>query len=159
MRRVMYKTSVAKAQKRKKNSPTLQAVVVSGFFAAPEPGRKRFQLVMKNGEKFPGKIDERLIDFQNLRKLRGQQVTIKGMLHFQASGKPRLLEAQMITLWQPGDEAFEAISVPLPKVQIRAQVHGARTDRNLAAEIWGKWPGNESIDQLLDMLRSPDTTD
>ncbi|MDZ7362318.1 MAG: hypothetical protein ONB46_16600 [candidate division KSB1 bacterium] len=35
-----------------------------------------------------------------------------------------------------------------------AQIKNTSFSRNIVAEIWDQWPGEESIGQLLDMLRS-----
>jgi hypothetical protein len=155
MNRVRYK--ISKVQKRKAAIPEPQAVLVSGFFDAIEHSGKRFQLTMKDGEMIKGRIDEGAIELEHLRKFWGQQVTIKGILHFKAAGKPRFLEAQAITARQPGDELLESISVPKSAPQILAQVKAEISGRNVGAEIWGRWPGEESIDQLLDALKASET--
>jgi len=69
-------------QKIKQATPEPHAIWVSGFFDAIEHSRRRFQLAMKNGENVRGKIDENLVDVEQMRKLWGQRVTIKGTLYF-----------------------------------------------------------------------------
>ncbi len=141
-------------QKIKQATPEPHAVLVSGFFDAIEHSRRLFQLAMKNGETIRGKIDESLVDLEHMRKLWGQQVTIKGILHYNASGRPRFLEAQAINASQAGDELFEAIDVSQSPSQIWRQAKAEMAGRDVVAEIWGKWPGDESIEELLDMLKS-----
>jgi hypothetical protein len=148
---------ISKSQKRRSTTPEPQAVLVSGFFDTIEHSRKCFQLTMKNGEIIKGRIDEGTIDMEQMRKFWGQPVTIKGVLHFKAAGKPRFLEAQAITAWQEGDEFFNSISVPQSALQILAQVKTEISGRNVEAEIWGKWPGEESIEQLLETLKASET--
>jgi hypothetical protein len=155
MNRVRYK--ISKIQTRKPAIPEPQTVLVSGFFDTIEHSRKCFQLTMKTGEIIKGRIDEGTIDMEQMRKFWGQPVTIKGVLHFKAAGKPRFLEAQAITAWQEGDELFNSISVPQSALQILAQVKTEISGRNVEAEIWGKWPGEESIEQLLETLKASET--
>jgi len=150
----MYKTSAAQIQKSKKTSPVPQAVVMSGILAALEPSKKRFQFNIKKGENILGKIAEDILSINQIRKLQGQHVTIKGMLYLKASGKPRFLEAEMITAWQEGDEIFETWDASSSTSQFHVEGQSALVSPNLGTEIWGKWPGEESIEQLLDMLKS-----
>jgi len=151
---ILDRTTFNTLQRVKRTTPEPRAILVSGFFDAIERSRRRFQLAMKTGEIIRGKIDESLVDIEQMRKLWAQQVTIKGTLHFNASGKPRFLEAQTVNASQAGDELFEAIDVPLSPTQMWKQVRTELSNRNVVAEIWGKWPGDESIEQLLDMLKS-----
>ncbi len=109
---------------------------------------------MKNGETLQGKIDEEFISLEQMRKLWGRQVTIKGVLHYQASGKPSFLEAQLIQALQPGDEIFEKIDTPKSVAQILTEVESEMAGRDVVAEIWGKWPGDESIEEILDALKA-----
>lgn len=155
MNRVRYK--ISKIQKRKPAIPEPQAVLVSGFFDTIEHSGKRFQLTMKNGEMIKGRIDEGAIELEQLRKFWGQPVTIKGVLHFKAVGKPGFLEAQVITVRQAGDELFESIGVPQSAPQILAHAKTEFSRRNVGTEIWGKWPGDESIEQLLEALKASET--
>lgn len=155
MKRTAYKLS--KIQKRKPAVPEPQAVLLAGFFDTIEHSRKCFQLTMENGEIIKGRIDEGTIALEQLRKFWGQPVTIKGILHFKASGKPGFLEAQVIDARQTGDELFGAIRVPQSSPQFLAQVKAESLGRNTAAEIWDRWPGEEGIDQLLDALKSSET--
>jgi hypothetical protein len=148
---------ISKIQKRKQAAPAFRAVLVSGFFDTIEHSRKCFQLTMKNGEIVRGQVDESAIELEQLRRFWGQQVTVKGILHFKTSGKPSFLEAQVITTRQDGDELFESINAPQSSSQILAQVKTKLAERNAGAEIWGKWPGEENIDQLLDALKASET--
>ncbi len=141
-------------QKVKQSTPEPHAILVSGLLNTIGHSKKRFQLRMKNGETLRGKIDENLIATEQMRKFWGQQVTIKGFIHFKASGKPRFLEAHAIEASQAGDELFESIAVPHSPTQIWTQIKAELANRDVVAEIWGKWPGDESIEQLLDMLKS-----
>jgi len=155
MKRTAYK--ISKIQKRKPAVPEPRAVLLSGFFDTIEHSRKCFQLTMENGEIIKGRIDEGTIALEQLRKFWGQPVTIKGILHFKASGKPGFLEAQVINPRQAGDELFDAIRASQSAPQILAKIKAESSGRNAGAEIWDRWPGEESIDQLLDALKSSET--
>lgn len=149
---VLDRTVFNTIQKVKQATPEPQAVLVSGSFDKIEHRKKRFQLTMKNQESVRGKIDENVMGVQHMRRLWGQQVTIKGVLHFKASGKPRFLEAQAIETSQPGDAIFETIKPPQSAAQIWANAKSEIGGRNLLSEIWGKWPGDESVEEILAAL-------
>jgi type II secretory pathway component PulJ len=150
---VLDKAALNNIQKLKQATPPSHAVLVSGLVDAIEHSKKRFQLTMKNGETVRGQIDERAVSLEQMRKFWGQKVTIQGVLHYKASGKPRFLEAQMIDAAQPGDGILEMIKAPQSPAQIWAQVKSEIAERNLVAEIAGKWPGDESIEEILDALK------
>jgi hypothetical protein len=148
------KTTFHTIQKIKQATPEPQTVLVSGLLNTIEHSRKRFQLAIKNEETLRGGIDETAISAEQMRKLWGQQVTIKGVLHYKASGKPRFLEAQLIQTAQTGDEIFEKMAVPKSAAQIWTEVKSEISERDVVAEIWGKWPGDESVEEVLNLLKS-----
>lgn len=157
MKHVRYKVASTKTRKRKKPRPIPYAVLVSGVLKPMTPGRKQFQLTMKNGEAINVRVNESPAAIARIRELKEQHITIMGILHLTALGKPNFLEAQTITAWQKGDEVFERLKVRPSTTQLVAQFQNALSGPNIAAEIWGKWPGEESIEQLLDMLKSSET--
>lgn len=150
------KTTFHTIQKIKQATPEPQTVLVSGLLNTIEHSRKRFQLAVKNEETLRGGIEETAISSEQMRKLWGQQVTVKGVLHYKASGKPRFLEAQLIQASQAGDEVFEKLAVPKSVTHIWAEIKSEVAGRDLVAEIWGKWPGDESVEEVLSLLKSSD---
>ena len=145
-------------QRVKQTTPESHTILVSGLLDTIEHSKKRFQLTLKNGETVRGKIDKETARVEQLRKHWGQPVTIKGVLHYKASGKPRFLEAQMIEEAQSGDGIFETITIPQSPAQIWTQVKSEIAGRDWGTEIWGKWPGEESIEEILDALKQNSAT-
>lgn len=152
MVKVQYK--ISKTRKKKPALPEPQAVLLSGFFDAGAHSAKRFRLTMEDGKILKGRIDESAITVEQLRDFDGRAVTIQGVLNFNSRRKPTLLEARMITLRQAGDEILGGIKTSLSIPQVWAQVKTELSGRNTAEEIWGKWPGDESIEQLLEALKA-----
>lgn len=149
---VLDKATLNSIQKLKQATPLPHAVLVSGLLDAIEHSKRRFQLTLKNGETVRGQIDEKAVSLEQMRKFWGQKVTIQGVLHYKASGKPRFLEAQVIDAAQPGDGVLEMIKAPQSPAQVWAQVKSEIAGRDLVAEIAGKWPGDESIEEILEAL-------
>jgi hypothetical protein len=81
----------------------------------------------------------------------GRSVTISGILHYRKGGN-RLVEIQRIREMKAGEELFAL----LPRdesvaVQIAQQLKKGKKPNPLS-ELLGKWPGDESTDELLAML-------
>lgn len=77
------------------------------------------------------------------------------MVYFKANGKPRAIDARRIGVFEEGDQAFES----LPQVASGPQeaffpelVGEARKADPM--KLWGTWPGDESIDELLEALNA-----
>jgi hypothetical protein len=99
-----------------------------------------------------GRIDRDILSLEDMRKFWGKKVTIKGILHFHPGKKVRFLEAQSIKLSEEGEEVFERLTLqgkPLTLFDLELQKLNANP---ALKEIWGKWPGDESIEELLSAL-------
>jgi hypothetical protein len=145
-----------KIERIKKSTPEPQAALLTGYLNLIQHSERKFQLKLENGQTVRGRIDESLISLEQLRSLWGKKVTIKGILYFAASQKPRLFEAQVINPRQVGDHVLATLSLPLPRMDVLAQVKRQVSSKDIVSEIWGKWPGDESIDDILGSLEAPE---
>jgi len=141
-----------KIEKIKTSTPEPQATLLTGYLNMIQHSERKFDLRLENGQTVRGRIDESLISLEQLRGLWGKKVTIKGILHFAASQKPRLFEAQVINPRQAGDEILAAVDLPLEIPDVVAKVR-KETEHGVVSEIWGKWPGEESVQEILGALR------
>ena len=142
-----------KIQRLKAKIPEPRAYVISGYLDAIEHSKRRFRLVLSSGESIPGTIDPQFLSVEDMRQYWGKKATIKGIVHFRPSGKPRLIEAQVIKIMDEGEEVFDNI----PHVQTDAaflkETKEAAVQTGWLKEIWGKWPGDEPIETLLAALK------
>ncbi|MDI6779201.1 MAG: hypothetical protein QME25_03255 [Bacteroidota bacterium] len=150
--------ALQKIEKLKIETPEPQAVLLTGFCNMIKHSQRRFDLTLEDGRTVHGKIDEKAIALEQLRNLWGKKVTIKGIIYFTASKKPRLLEAQIITPSQIGDEAFKAINLSLPTMEIVSKVR-EKSNKKIVSDIWGKWPGDENVDDLINALKESRNSD
>ena len=145
-------SELEKVRELKAEIPDPIAIVISGKFDVIQHSSRKFHLVLSNGQVILGTIDRDILNVEDMRKFWGKKVTIKGILHFNPVRKIRLLEAQSIKLAEEGEEIFERLppqGKPLTLFDLEVQ----KLDANLALkEIWGKWPGDESIEELLAAL-------
>lgn len=142
-----------KAERLKVRTPEPGVFLISGVLNWIEHSRRRFQLRISDGQIVQGQIDEKELSTEDLRSYWGKKVTVKGQVFFRPSGRIKLLEAQFIKEKESGEEVFEQ----LPLVQMEAEFVGttiqAAENRDWISGLWGKWPADESIDDLLQELR------
>lgn len=144
---------LTKIQRLKAKTPEPRAFVVSGRFDVIEHQKKRFHLILSNGESILGTIDTEHLDVEHMRQFWGEKVTIKGLVHFRPSRKPRLLEAQVIKRMEQGEEVFESLPQEPSQIEFLNSVRErAAMHEGWLKDIWGKWPGDEPIEDLLAAL-------
>lgn len=139
--------------------PEPAAVVLAGTLNVIEHREKAFTLLMKDNQQITGEVDANYVNPERMRDFWGEKVTVKGLAHFRPSGKIRFLELRLIRSFEPGDAVFE-------KEPSRASANQAvkETRRKTAPEesplkkIWGQWPGEESIDEILLALENSHET-
>lgn len=133
-------------------TPEPRAIVLSGLFDLIEHSEGRYKLELKDGRKIAGVVDLSLIELEQMRSFWGKQITLKGIGHFTPSGKIRFIEAHLIKPFEEGEEIFqkpqEQEKIPLLFEELRETPRG----KSSIMKIWGKWPGDESIEDLLTTL-------
>jgi len=142
-----------KIRNLKKNSPEPKAIIVSGLLNTIEHSTKRFKLLLKDGEVIQGTIDPSNITDEDMRNFWGKHVTIKGTMHFKFSGRPRLIEAEMIKISEIGEEIFETIPHQISLPEVLEDIKKTQNREQLLNTIWGQWPGDESIEDILSALK------
>lgn len=144
---------LTKIQRLRAKTPDPRSFVISGRFDVIEHQKKRFHLVLGNGETILGTIDTEHLDVEHMRQFWGKKVTIKGLVHFRPSGRPRLVEAQVIKAMEQGEEVFETLPQEPSQIEFLNSVREtAVTREGWLKEVWGKWPGDEPIEDLLAAL-------
>ena len=138
---------------RLKKIPVPKAFIVSGRLDEIKHGGGRFRLLLDSDSQLLGRLRPDSLDAEVLRPLWGKPTTVEGMVHFKASGQPRLIEAYRMSVCAEGDDVFKEMpSVEKTEKQslVVAQVERVRFADPL--ELVGAWPGDEPIDELLAQL-------
>ena len=150
---VINNAEMEKVERLKIQTPEPQSFIVSGHLDAIQHSQKRFQLVLPESQIIPGRVDEEFMAAESLREFWGKDVTVKGIVHFRPSGRIQLLEAQFIKIKNTGEEIFEV----MPRVQTEAEFIGeslhVKETKNWLKEVWGKWPGDEPVEDILKELK------
>ena len=150
---VLDARSYARIEARLKAIPSPKAFIVSGRLDKIEHDAGRFRLLVNPRSVLLGRLAPKALNVEALRPLWGKQTTVEGMVHFKANGQPRLIEARRIGARVEGDAVFEempAADVPGDPVFTRAQERGAKSFDPM--KLWGTWPGDEPIEELLAAL-------
>jgi len=150
---VLDDSSCTRIEARLTEIPTPKAFIVSGRLDKIEHDAGRFRLLVSRDSSLLGRLDPDSLDVEALRALWGRQTTVEGMVHFKANGQPRLIEARRIGRHADTDVLFEempAAEIPGARSMIPNQERPYRSFDPMA--LWGTWPGDEAIEELLSDL-------
>ncbi len=137
---------------RKRLLPEPRAFIVSGKLDEIKYSAGRFRLFLANGGKLLGRVHPEFLTGEILRPLWGEEVTVEGMVHFKANGQPRLIDARKLTPKQTGDDIFDQLpSVSTTQATLFPEIQN-RTKITDPMVLWGAWPGDESIEDLMAQL-------
>jgi hypothetical protein len=140
-------------KKIKIEPPGPHTIVIAGFFNLIEHSNRRFQLKLEDGISIEGIMDPLLVDSENMRELWGKKVTVKGKALYKPSGKLRSLEAQLVKSFESGDKILQKIPGARKRTKLTGElVTEKKSNQQALRKIWGKWPGDESIEELLALL-------
>ena len=152
---IILDSSVNKIDKLKFDTPEPRMTVLSGFFNVIEHSPRRFQLRMDDDKTVIGELESSGLGREDMRKFWGQKVTVKGIAHFRPSGKVHFIETKMIRNSQSGDEILEQIPSVQTQFSFPEKVLDDFNAGSALKKIWGKWPGDESIEELVETLKNP----
>ena len=135
--------------------PSQKAVIASGQIDEIKYASGRFRMRLESGKCVLGRLDTKTLESEVLRPLWGKDATVQGTAHFKANGEPRLIVAHRLRPRSEGDEIFQTVQ-PAPDVRQSLEMSAGRR-RGFSAfdpgDLAGTWPGDESIDELLDDLK------
>lgn len=151
------RTHVAHAKTLKDETPDPRAVVVPGTINVIKHAPLSFELQSRDGRTIPGHAENITGEKERLRELWSKKVTVEGMGQFTPSGNLRFIEARVVRAFQPRDAFFEHTFKKVESRAAREVATGAEEARRFDAgsgieKIRGMWPGDESIEELLEAL-------
>lgn len=131
--------------------PSPKVSIVSGILDQIKHIGGHFRLLVNNEHHLFGRLLPDSLDIEVLRPLWGRSVTVEGLVHFNVSGKPRLIEARSMSIQSESDVIFEAL--PQMASDNFSPVISKKEEK-LASEfnplnLRGKWPGDEPVEELL----------
>jgi len=126
--------------------------MVSGIIDVIEHQSGRFKLQLESGEKVQGEIDKKHLDLELMRNYWGEKVTIRAIADYRPDGKIRYLKADLIKPFEVSEKIFEDYLIFEEPQNIVYKISKTKSVVSPLKEIWGKWPGDESIDKILSEL-------
>ncbi len=144
--------------------PAPQAFVVNGRLDEIGHGLGRFRLLL-DGASLSGRLDLGHLDVELLRPLWGKLATVQGIVHFKSNGQARFIEARRVSAHAEGDaifgtmpEAETGVGTLAEEVMVPERFGSVATAPGKAMRrvdpmiLWGAWPGDEPIEELLAQL-------
>lgn len=132
--------------------PESRKIILSGFIDVIEHFAGRFKLNLENGEKIQGEIDRGNLGLEIMRDYWGKKVTVRGMADYKPNGKIRFIKADLIKPFEESEKLFEEYMMFEEPREIVYQITKNKPDVSPLKEIWGKWPSEESIKEILSEL-------
>lgn len=150
---VWNREATARAEARLGRLPPARGFIVTGRLDRIEHDAGRFLLRLKDGTALSGQLDVETVDREVLRSLWGTDSTVTGVVHFRADGSPRAVVARHFMSRTDRHEAFDRT----PRGQIPGVVkmppEVVERARNFDWDaLKGAWPGDETIEELLEEL-------
>lgn len=141
-----------RVQKLTASIPESRKVILSGIIDIIEHFAGRFKLNLENGEKIQGAIDKEFLDLEVMRNYWGKKVTIKGIADFRPNGKIRFIKADLIKPFDNSEKLFQEYMVFHEPQKTVYKISRSLPEIAPLKEVWGKWPGEESIEEILAAL-------
>jgi hypothetical protein len=145
---------IQKAEGLGRRTPDPRVFVIAGHLDKIAHKDQAFQLAVADDKRLLGRIDSEFVNAEALRQYWGKKVTVKGLVHFHPSGKVQLVEAQSINPWENGDDVFAETPFPVESPLLNEVTDTIKHSQvNPFEQVRGQWPGEESIEDLLNALR------
>lgn len=131
-------------------TPSPQRVRIVGQLDGLVASTQQFSILLDSGEKVAGVFADDEIDA--MRELWRKRVLVLGTAVYRASGRLLRIDAEYV---KPGENEPNVFSrMPSPsrtKIDV-AKLHVPQGPRSGMAAIFGKWPGDESDEQIQEAL-------
>lgn len=132
------------------STPEPYRVRVSGELDMIRASTGAFELLLDTGEALPA---VRLAgDVTEISELLGQRVVVSGLAVFRPSGNLLRVEADSIAQATDADRVWSEVPRPREERIDRSQLVVRQTPRSGIAAVIGAWPGDESDEQIAELL-------
>ncbi len=136
----------------KKKIPEQLKVIISGHFNEIEHSEGKFRLKLNNGITITGEIDKEFIDKELMRSLWGKRATVRGIAEFKQNKEIRYIIADLIKQYEENESILLNNSSHEEPLLLFEKPQPFKQQTNPLTKLWGAWPGDESIEELLKEL-------
>lgn len=127
-----------------------RAYVVSGILDRIEHKDGKFLLRVDGHKPLMGQINSENLNVELLRSLWGKPTTIEGIVHFKANDEPRFIWVRRIGKKSSKHDLYERLPTGVEKDTRRL----SKAANFKLKKLWGKWPGDETYEELMEILES-----
>lgn len=145
--------ATVRAERRLETLPPARAFIVTGRLDRIEHDGGRFRLRLKDGSVLAGQLDTATVDREVLRPLWGRDSTVTGQVHFRADGRPRAIVARHLMPRADRHEMFERTPQGAAPGTAKLPAEFVERAKNFDLDtLKGAWPGDETIEELMEDL-------
>lgn len=141
-----------RAQQLTEQTPASRQVRVSGRLDMIRHSTRSFEMLLNDDKPVRGVL-ENSDEIEQLKSLLGKTITVVGKAIYRPSGSVLRLDAQGVEEGSPGSKLFTQIPPPISRRVPSVRVRPADQRGNWMDSFFGSWPGDETDEELLAMLR------
>lgn len=127
-----------------------RAYTVSGILDGIDNRDDKFLLRIDSQKSLLVHVDPEKVRFERLGSLCGKPTTVEGIVHFRANGEPKFIYARRIGVKSSKHDLFKR--QPTGAIDDSERLNKAANFK--LSTLWGKWPGNETFEELIEILES-----
>jgi hypothetical protein len=148
---VIDRSSMTAVERLIQSTPEPQRTRVAGTLDTIRHSDRMFTLLMEDGKAIKGIAEE--VAAQQLAALFGQSVVVSGTAIFRPSGRLLRIEAEEIEPAGSDAAVWATVPAPLFRVMDAPSLHQPQGPRSGVNAIIGRWPGDESEEEITAALR------
>jgi len=140
------------ARQLTEQTPASRQVRVSGRLDMIRHSTRSFEIFLDDGKAVRGVL-ENVGELDRLTSLLGKPLTIVGKAVYRPSGTVLRIDAQGVEEGATASKLFTRIPPPLARHVPTTRIRPADLHKNWMDSFFGSWPGEETDEELLTMLR------
>jgi hypothetical protein len=141
-----------RAQQLTEQTPASRQVRVSGRLDMIRHSTRSFEMFLSDGKPVRGLL-ENGHEIDQLKSLLGQSITVVGKAVYRPSGTVLRIDAQGFETGAAASKLFSKIPPPIARRIPTNRIRPIEQQKSWVDSFFGSWPGDESDEQLLNMLR------
>ncbi|QNI31586.1 hypothetical protein H7849_21340 [Alloacidobacterium dinghuense] len=141
-----------RAQQLTEQTPASRQVRVSGRLDMMRHSTRSFEMILEDGRPVRGVL-ENAEEIDRLKPLLGKFITVVGKAVYRPSGSVLRIDAQGMEEGTAESRLFTRIPPPILHRVPSSRIRTGDQNRNWMDAFFGTWPGDETDEELLEMLR------
>jgi hypothetical protein len=141
-----------RAQQLTEQTPASRQVRVFGRLDMIRHSTRSFEIFLEDGKPVRGVL-ENADQIEYLKSLLGRSITIVGKAIYRPSGSVLRIDAQGVEQGAAASKLFAQVPPPISRRVSATRIRPGEQHKNWMDAFFGSWPGDESDQELLEMLR------